>query len=364
MSVGIGEQIANRLKQVLPKYTDDFSDILGISSLSRSGSTITAVSASAHGLSTGEYVMVRGAKEPITLTSLTRDGSVVTAVTSTSHKLTDPSKYAPQYRPLYVEISGASPSDYNGTFELISVSDDTTFTFKITTTPSSPASTAGYLLLSDYDGYNGFKQVTVLDTTTFTYTTTNTGLETPAQGTIEISLAARIDHAATPSRILDFYSAAEDQTLKTWAFVVINEKTIYKDGTVANDVTASKNKNDSFWYEGGQGFSIYVVLPAKDTVLGGVAADQARLYEKPILKAVGNFVFQSDLAEGEYQPVSYVANESDDYIKAYYSHRFDFLVKGLIQNDDTADLNPGVPFQLINATVTDKQMTIKPSLRS
>lgn len=364
MTTGLGEQIANRLKQVLPKYTDDFSDILAVSSLSQSGGTITAITSSAHGLSTGDYVMVRGAKEPITLTSLTREGTVVTAISSTSHKLTDPSKYAPQYRPLYVEISGADPSDYNGTFELISVPDDTTFTFKIAATPASPASTAGYLLLPDYDGYNGFKQVAVSNTTTFTYTTTDTDLKSPAQGTIEISLAARVDHAATAARILEFYSAAKDETLKTWMFVVLDDKDIYRDGTVAEDVTAAKKKNESFWYEGAQKFSIYVVIPSASNTLGGVAADQARLYEKPILKAVGNFVFTSDLAEGQYQPASYVGNDSDDYIKAYYAHRFDFLVVGLIQNDDTFDKNPGVPFELIDTTITDKQMTIKPNLRT
>lgn len=363
MTIGIGQQITDRLKQVLPKYTDDFSDILSVSSLTQSGGAITAVTAIDHNLTTGDYVLARGAKEPIVLTSLTRSGTTVTGVSSSSHKLTDPLKYALQYRPLYITISGATPADYNGTFELISVPDDTTFTFKIDTEPTSPASTAGYLLLDDYDGYNGFKQITVVDSTTFTYTTSNTALPSPAQGTIEISIAARVGHAASARRIFDFYSAAADQSLQNWIFVVVNNKTIFRDGTIISDASAAQNKGTAVWSEGIQEFSVYVVVPAKTSVLGGSIADIAMLYEKPILKAIGNYIFTSDLQEAQYQPVSYVANEEDDYIPAYYTHRFDFVFKGLIHTDDCADSSPGVPLQIIDGTISDASMVVKPTMR-
>jgi hypothetical protein len=364
MTLGLGQQISDRLKAILPKYTDDFSNIVGITSLNRASSTVTAISTAAHGLVTGGYVMIRGAKEPITLTSITREGEVVTVVSSTSHKLTDPLKYGPQYRAaLTVEISGAVDAAYNGVFQLLTVPDDNTFTYKITTEPVSPASTAGFLLLPDFDGYNGYKQVTVIDTTTFTYETAGTGLQTPAQGVIEMSLAARIQYAANSRRVLEFYSSDSGGVLDTWMFVVVGPKVNYNEGTVANDVTASKNRNSSFWYLGMQEFSIYVVVPSTNEVLGGEAADQALLYEKPILKAIVNFIFQSNLFEGTYQPVSYVGADEDDYIKAYYTHRFDFQVKGLIQNEDVAEINPGVPFQLVDGTILDTGMEIKPNLR-
>ena len=148
------KQITNRLKEVVGKYTDDFSDIVNVSSLTRSGTTATCVTATAHGRSTGDYVTIRGANNPITLTSLTRSGTTVTAVASEATQLVDPSKYTKGIRDsLTVTISGADSSDYNGTWQLLSVEDDRlSFTFKITGSPTSPASTAGYLLVKIVTG--------------------------------------------------------------------------------------------------------------------------------------------------------------------------------------------------------------------
>ncbi len=358
-----GLLIVNRLKEVLAKTTDAFSDILTISSLTRSSSTITAVTSTVHGLTTGDYITVRGAKEPILMTSLTLLDGVVTGVSATDHKLTDPSKYSSPNLPLYVTIAGAD-SGFNGTWELVSVPDDNTFTFKITGTPTSPATIAGYLQLPDWDGYNGYKQITVVDTTTFTYTTTNTAMVSPAQGTIEVSKATRVDQSATPARILEFYTAAANGILQTWMFVCLGKDLCFKDGVVATDSDSGKRKNSSYWYEDDIDFSVFVIIPSKGDVLGSTAANLAQTYKKPILKALANYIFPSALAEGFYQPVTYAGSEPDDYIGSYYSHRFDFTIKGLIQDLDVAEINPGVPLQLINGTIADKDMTFKPNMRS
>lgn len=358
-----GKLIVNRLKAILGKYVDDFNDVVTVSSLSRSSSTITAVTSAAHGLVTGSYITIRGAKEPITLSSLTRSGNLVTAVSATDHKLSDPSLFSAPNLPLYVTISGAD-AGYNGTWQLISVPDDNTFVFKITGTPTTPAVTSGYLLLDDYDGYNGYKQVTVVNTTTFTYTTANSNLKTPAQGTIKFVSGTRVDQAATPGRIVEFYSANASGDLKTWAFVTFGRKDIYKDNTIANDIVGSKTKNNSFWYEGTINFSVFVIIPAKNDVLGTAAANLAQSYEKPILKALANYIFDSPFAEAKYQPVTFVGHEPDDYLGSYYSHRFDFLIKGLLQDADVAEINPGVPLQLIDGEILEKDMTYNPTMRS
>lgn len=63
------------------------------------------------------------------ISSLARSGSTVTAVTSSAHALATN---------IDVLIAGAVETDYNGTFT-ITVIDDTTFTYEITGTPTSPA---------------------------------------------------------------------------------------------------------------------------------------------------------------------------------------------------------------------------------
>lgn len=65
----------------------------------------------------------------ISVTSLTRSGSTVTAVTTSAHE------YGSTQTPV---IAGAAETEYNG-IQTITVVDNTTFTYEITTTPATPA---------------------------------------------------------------------------------------------------------------------------------------------------------------------------------------------------------------------------------
>lgn len=144
-----------------------------VSSLTRSGTTATVVTATAHGLSVGNTIRVSGANEneyngtqtvlaldattpatkftfttveyppvaaagtytaslpatPISVTSLTRTGGTATVITSANHGFVNGN---------LVTIAGASPSSYNGTFSISSAGGNT-FQYAITETPVSPA---------------------------------------------------------------------------------------------------------------------------------------------------------------------------------------------------------------------------------
>lgn len=356
--------IVNRLKEVISKYTDDFSDIISITSLSRVGTTVTATSTN-NGLTTGNYISVKGAKESIVIASITRVGNIATITTVTDHKLSDPSLYSGLRLPLYVELSGNKPTEYNGVFELLTVpnTSDKIFTCKVTTNPATPATGVGSLLKEDFGGYNGYKQITTIDADNFTYITDNATLGTPAQGVITAANTTRIAGVATPERLVEIYTASANQVYKASMFATIGANIIYKDGTVASDLTSAINTNESFRYEGQNDFSIYVIVPSKNDATGANASDQARSYEVPILKAIANYQFPSLLADSFYQPTVYVGNESDDYIKAYYVHRFDFLAKGLVQESDTTDFDQGTPLLLIDGSMQGKDITYKPVMR-
>ena len=69
-------------------------------------------------------------KTPVVITSLTRSGSTVTASTATPHNLS-------QYEA--VTTSGANEAEYNGDVVVTSTPSATTFTFEISGTPASPA---------------------------------------------------------------------------------------------------------------------------------------------------------------------------------------------------------------------------------
>lgn len=162
-------------------------------------------------------VTVTSNDPPLSVTSLTRFSSTVTVVTATAHGYVIGE---------WVVIAGAIPDEYNGGMKIFDVIDATTFTFKLFGSPPTPATgtitstrksaawvateptkpVAGITRVgtlatvacaghgfADSDGiliagaaqsaYNGDKIIDVLDANTFTYPVTGSPA-TPATGTI------------------------------------------------------------------------------------------------------------------------------------------------------------------------------------
>jgi hypothetical protein len=353
--------VVNRLKEVVGKYNDDFVDIIEVSSLTRSGTTATLTTTTDHNLTTGDYITLRGAENPITILSLTRVDNVVTVITATPTNLVDPLKYDINLRnSLTVTISGADPIEYNGTFQLLAVADDRlTFQYKITTTPATPATIEGYFLQPDYEDYNGYKQITVTASNIFTYAISN-NVQSPAQGDIKVISASRIAWGATLERVIQYHEADINRTQQNWMYVVLGSEIAYKDATVASDIDAAMNKNEEYYYEVDQNISIYIFLPTENEILGGFGSDKARSLRSLIIKSIANYAFPSDLCDQVYQPARYVLSEEEDYNVAYYAHRLDFNAKGIISQKDTIDLNQGVPLAQIDGGFQDKDLTFKP----
>lgn len=131
---------------------------------------IRVTTVSPHTLSWGDMVSLdieSGAPEEIAVTELTLSGTTVTVTTDETHNLSANNK---------ITIAGADQTEYNGSFRVVSVPDDTSFTYTITppeTPPASPATgtitvrRASGSSLADYLRSGNF-QVSVIDDTTFT----------------------------------------------------------------------------------------------------------------------------------------------------------------------------------------------------
>ena len=336
-------EIVNRLKEVLPKYTEDFNTSISISSLTKSGSTITCTTATAHGLLTNDYITIRGAKEPISLTLITFVDNVATATSSTDNKLIKPSQFSKSY----VEITSAN-FDYNGTFELLEVINSTTFKFILKTIPTTTAT--GTLLLSDFDGYNGYKQITKINDTQFSYSNSAT-LQSPAQGTMKMLTATRVDFVANIDRLKADYEKTENAINQNWLYVIMGNDETYNNDTTSLDITGQIRENQDFRLNTIQQFNIYVVVPTKNSILAGIESDTARAYIIPILKSIGNYRFPSLFKDNKYQPIIYLGSGEEDYLSTYYIHRFSFSCIGLIQVSDTIDINEGVPLNSIDGNI-------------
>src|SRR5665213_1189077 len=106
--------VAAQLRLVVPSLTSLFSTNLTVTSLTYDAGIVTAVTSTAHGLSTqNNGVLISGALVPNPIISLTSDGLVASATTENNHDLTaNQHDIANGYEPL-VSVEGADFTEYN-----------------------------------------------------------------------------------------------------------------------------------------------------------------------------------------------------------------------------------------------------------
>jgi hypothetical protein len=405
------EDIITQLRSVLPRYTNYFSDEFAISSLTRSGTTVTAITSTPHNLQTGWYVRIVDAITPFTLQSLTRSGKTVTAILiglikantisfadtnpdtiidsnngfilagfavgdiisvfnsklndgiytidnvtagtitlSSSDSLTteaaglditiessewhDLTEHFPKDDPI-IEIKGANETGYDGEHILKTVPNRKMFTYKINTTPTTPATGNIKLLANLAIGYNGWHNVTVIDPTTFTYQTSTTP-ESPAQGSPIARTRARISGAVTADRAIEAYT--KQQPNEAWGFVVLGSAVANKDRAIFSDATYKDGKGVDYRQEIIQPFSIYVILPSTTSIAARKERDTMEDLVRPFFKSLLRVKFPNGLIEDPYSGCVFASHEFFDYVESYYIHEFVFETTGWIVEGDTVDI--------------------------
>ena len=333
-----------QLSAKLPQFVDDFTTLFSVTSLTRSGTTVTVTTATAHGLAIGKSVNIVGAQTPITISSITRVGIVATLVTAADHDMTTKV-------PGTVEISGATESEFNGTFKVIQEVNRRTIKFQIA--DSGPTSATGSPLLlngsSVLQSYNGLKKVTTVPTTTtFTYEVTDSTLFTPASGTITAKTKPRISGAVISDRIIDAYT--KQPPSEAWLFVVMNDGIANKSRTLDIDGTDNVQRTQHFKQFLSQTVSLYLVLPTSNQIAGLAARDRAEELLRPICQSVLFAKFDSLLASGKYNALQFNEHGFEAYNTAFYVHRFTFEMTLLFGIDDTIGADEDVAFRDIGMT--------------
>ncbi len=334
----IGNQIANRLRQVLCNFTDDFSDIVNITSLVKNNTIITAT-ANNHGLSTGDYITIRGAKRRVNIQSITYSSGSATIKLAENHNL-------------FIEVNSnitiadCSIDGYNGNKTIKSLPDFYTIEFY-----SNDFGNAnnGYITLDDNIYFNGFRQITKIDNDKFSYPVENSIANNVISGNISFSKASRIQHFASSERLMEFF---KNDTNQKWIFVLLGDERVEDKG--ASLTTDSHSTNQQFYFKTLLEFSIFVAIPTQNSPYASAEADLARSYLKPILKSIANYRFDSILTQDKYQPCLYLGNGTDIYDAASYIHRFDFAITGEIKDNDGVDHSADfVPFLNANFTINN-----------
>jgi hypothetical protein len=326
------EEIINQLRRTLPFITDSFTDNISISSLNRSGSTVTAVSTSPHGLDTGDYAFIKGAYNPINITSAVRTGTSVLCTTSDTHDLTEGFNCE-------VLISGFNEAEYNGTFDLVSVTDRNTFTYEVQSGLSNQPTGTGVLnedlaisFLNNLDfGYNGYRQITKVDDTTFTYNIANTP-NSPATGTITASINPRISGAISFEVAKASYE--KQTTGKLWAFVIIEDGAAGRDRRQDSDTTYTDERGNYYLQDYIQPFSVYVFSPCKNEYSARATRDLMSDVRINLYKSLLTYKPDTGFSDEKKYGITAVSDNFSEYNNSYYIHRFQFEIMSSILVED------------------------------
>lgn len=337
-------ELVLQLQQTLPKYTDLFSDIVSVDSVTRTGSTVTVITTVPHGLSNGDIITINGALTPINIISIVQTNGIATATTSSPHDFTD--NYTET-----VNIIGADQIEYNGIHPFIHQPNRYTFKFSITGNPISPATGTIYLLENLKQGYNGSHIITYVDDTTFTYQISSTPAS-PAQGNITISKNHRISDALSIERFLESYTPQENN--KLWAVVCLGTSSASKDRFVLTDNTAINTPGADYRQRIIENISIYIVVPTKEEISGAIARDLMQDLAHIIFKSCLRFYTPSGFDDKTKYGLIFSGHGETEYKYAYYVHQFNFEYTYDITYNDTIDTDNSVAFRDIELNFLNK----------
>lgn len=338
--------IVAQLSVKLPALVDDFTLNHDIVSLVRSGTTVTATTASAHNLSVGKAVNIVGARTPISIISIDRIGIIATLVTDADHDVTKTAGFE------NVEIEGATESEFNGVFKLLNATNRRSITFQVA--DSGPTSATGLPLLINgeniFNTYNGLHKITVVPSTVmFEYEVINSSLFTPASGVIVAKTTPLISAAVTYDRILSSYTQQVSEHI--WLFVVMGDALAQKNRQITVDSTDNIQRTHFFNQRLTQVVSLYLFIPSTNEIAARQARDRAEELLLPLCQSILLKKFDSLLSAQFVNPLQLNSHGFHDYNTAFYVHRYTFEQTIQMSFDDTVGPDDDVAFRDIELTM-------------
>jgi hypothetical protein len=308
--------IINQLRLVLPKYTDLFSNTLGITSIVASGGTATINTDPVHKLKTGHAVTISDVGTNTPISAVSKDGLVVTFTTSEDHDLTE---NWPEHDT--VALRGFTDGDWNDSFTLLDVPNRRNFSVR--STLAEPVLNGNeYLEEVRSDGVNGRWSVTVVTGTQFTISGTFIDADYTG-GTVKT--AVRISGAVTPKRAIDQYTQQELENL--WMFVVPNDAEASKDRSTFSDAVKTAPAGTSMRLRLLDGFSLILIENASEDITGIGSVDTMRdTLLLPILKSVFGVRFDTGLSGSADFRSILSGHGFVEYNRAYLVYEYTFQV--------------------------------------
>jgi hypothetical protein len=335
--------IVTQLHLILPKYTDKFSDILAISSISASGGVATITTTVNHNLKVDPKPAVTLADVDVktAIDSVSKDGNVYTFGTAVPHDLTST---WPDHETITME--GFTDSAWNDTFILSAVPNRNSF--KVASANTLPVLNGNEVLLEDrVDGVNGRYEATVTGNKTFTISGTfNDGTYTG--GTV--NKGVRVAGAIELDRAIEQYT--KQNVNDFWMFVSMNDADISKDRHSESDATATRGVGDDMRLRLLDGFTLTIVKNVTKDIAAVSALDACRhdLIE-PILKTLFGARFTTGLSGAADFKSVLTGHGLALYNKAILAYSYGFEMAMDLTNGDQVEPENTRAFRDIDLTV-------------
>ncbi len=327
----LAQDVIRHLIAVLPQYTDLFSDVLTVDSISVAGSTITIEFDADHGLANGDQISIHCSTIENVIDNYVASGAGLTTLTTTDdHDLTF------SYQPT-VNLRDEDTQSI-AEYTLTAVPNRKTFEVSATLTATS------YTLLEnrEINTLNSLHSVTVINSTTVEITQANVSAEISAD-LICVSKNVRISGATNIERITESYKTQMkvNNTFVPWAFVVLNDVVIGKSRRVERDALQNQGALNDYNLEQMQNFSVFVFIPSDDKITGRDARDQAEILRAALYSALLGVQFPTGMSQAT--PISSVVPVDDGiigYDLSFYMHQYSFQQVVQVAFEDTMIKSP------------------------
>ncbi len=338
------EDIIKQLQFALPNNSGLFTDEYSISNMFRISTTVTVVVEGKLTLKTGDFVNVVGTNTATPIVSMTNlgcsgDANTIEAISNSEVELTE------QYNKT-VTIVNAAPSEYNGSFTLLSTPLYNKFTFAVPKTVTTPITEFGNVLENRSYGYNGRFQITVISSNTFTY---ELDYDTPApefsNGVVRIR--PRISGAVAIERAEDSYTKQQDN--KYWAYVVLGDTVANKESTIETDSVYTHAYGQNFYQNLIVNFDVYIFAPSTRSISGRDIRDSMEDVMPALFKSILGVSLPYQLTNqgkpDNNSTVTFVSQGFEAYMDAYYIHRFTFSTTIDLNSNDITPISQNAPFK-------------------
>jgi hypothetical protein len=329
--------IVNILRERLPKLSDAFNSKQSISSLTATVGVATITLATANTvIQTGDKVLITGSLVNNPITSLSHVNGLATAITQNVHDLTE--GYST------ITISGATQSGYNGTFALVNVIDEKTFTFNVATATVSPATGSPVLMENTELDFNGYQTITKIDATHFTYPILNTGSLTSV-GTPILNYNFRIHGTADIEKAIEAYTKQNEADY--FLFVETGDLVSNKDRFNLVDSNYVYRNGQDYTQNCIQTLNFYFIVNCKNDMLATTFKDAMDDVRVLLFSSLLSLDLSNYLKTIKSWGITFKQDGKFLYNGAIYVHKFIFETILEITKDDIATPERGVAFRNI-----------------